>query len=188
MQQSWRQDPDKLTFITCLPVEAAHDEIVAGLHDSPQCMLGDVNLFLTDSDAESSGVVVGEIELMVAVKGFQGRGLGRASLIAFLRYISTHEQAILAEYARAKEDKEPGQMGLRLRVKVGESNHRSIRLFENMGFRKTAAEANYFGEFELRLSGELAAAVDVLMERYRVDELREVPYPYSYVASIPVLL
>lgn len=55
MQQSWRQDPDKLTFITCQPVPTSPDgkslgtrtgRIVAETDDAPGKMLGDINLFL----------------------------------------------------------------------------------------------------------------------------------------------
>lgn len=55
MQQSWRQDPDKLTFITCQPVSTSPDgkflgtksaKIVAETDDAPEKMLGDINLFL----------------------------------------------------------------------------------------------------------------------------------------------
>lgn len=60
MQQSWRQDPDKLTFITCLPVSSSspgdgptlcaplvkRQTITAGEDDTSEKMLGDINLFL----------------------------------------------------------------------------------------------------------------------------------------------
>jgi L-amino acid N-acyltransferase YncA len=40
---------------------------------------------------------------------------------------------------------------LRLRVKIGQGNLKSLALFESLGFRKTTGEVNYFGEWELRL-------------------------------------
>lgn len=55
MQQSWRQDPDKLTFITCQPVQTSPEgkflgtrsgKIVAETDDAPEKMIGDINLFL----------------------------------------------------------------------------------------------------------------------------------------------
>lgn len=78
MQQSWRNDPDKLTFISCLPLSGsisvssnpiqAKDADVANpasqrmqlQRDGPDRMLGDVNLFLKlqerdDEDNEDPG-------------------------------------------------------------------------------------------------------------------------------------
>lgn len=150
MQQSWRQDNDKLTFIACLPpaVTSANPtssddnscrdrgqgqsrdqgSVKARQDDTPERMIGDINLFLTPYDAsedweedvvldpepqaqqaessvaeedkEMSGVMamVGEIELMIAPPQHRQKGRGRAALRAFLYYISAHLEAILAEY------------------------------------------------------------------------------------------
>jgi len=93
MQHIWRQHSDKLTFITCLPLSSAADAVKAGQEDAPDHMLGDVNLFLTMSE-EDDETVIGEIELMVAPVSSQGKGYGRASLLAFLRYIAEHQGGI----------------------------------------------------------------------------------------------
>ncbi|KAF2198022.1 hypothetical protein GQ43DRAFT_379628 [Delitschia confertaspora ATCC 74209] len=72
MQQSWRQDADKLTFITCLsppgttttsPTATAKEggvqeiqlqeegfKLVPGREDAPEAMIGDVNLFLYEDE------------------------------------------------------------------------------------------------------------------------------------------
>ena len=168
MQQSWRQDKDKLTFITCLPMNDAPQEIAVKQYDTPERMLGDVNLFLTND--ENPHIVNGEVELMIAVKTQQGQGYGRASLVAFLRYIADHEAAILAEYTGTKDNEALPHRKVHLRVKIGESNNRSISLFESVGFQKVAIEANYFGEFELRQIEHIAISIDDYHElRYIAD-------------------
>ncbi|KAM5470059.1 hypothetical protein MauCBS54593_003942 [Microsporum audouinii] len=124
MQQSWRQDADKLTFITCQPVSSlatcSDDQGASGPvqdnnsyqvkpkgDDALEKMIGDVNMFLkleeNDTvDGESSDVpkevVVGEVELMIAEKHLQRKGFGRASLVCFLKYVIDHMEQILAEF------------------------------------------------------------------------------------------
>lgn len=153
MQQSWRTDHDKLTFIVCLPrVGAGEVPVVAGIDDAPDRMVGDINLFLIpNEDSDDDREVVGEVEIMIAKKDLQNRGLGHAALAAFLMYIGNSEymSAILIEYCKAKS---AVKRLAYLRVKIHESNARSIGLFESFVFRKTAEGTNYFGEIELRLS------------------------------------
>ncbi|OAL70244.1 hypothetical protein A7D00_5775 [Trichophyton violaceum] len=124
MQQIWRQDADKLTFITCQPIpststasgEADASEssqarssykIKSTDDDASDRMIGDVNLFLKLEEHDSNDqeldnaleeVVVGEVELMIAEKHLQRRGYGRASLICFLSYVVAHMDQILSEY------------------------------------------------------------------------------------------
>ena len=72
MQQSWRNDPDKLTFIVCLPLSKYEVErapeilyisehstlkmLLPGEHDGPERMVGDVNLFLSRDEEDEESI------------------------------------------------------------------------------------------------------------------------------------
>lgn len=173
MQRSWREDADKLTFIVCTHHgEQYYNDIVRsprtrsiipGHQDAPKWMIGDVNLFLCDhededepndgngkiggskGDEETPKPVIGELEIMIARKDQQGKGMAQETLRAFMSYVQSSLDGIGAEYA--------GRRGIALkylRVKIDKDNVRSLRLFERVGFLRTAAEPNYFGEVELR--------------------------------------
>ena len=167
MQRSWRTDNDKLTFIVCQSREpgSVSPTVQGGQDDRPERMIGDINLFLfepedDDDDEDDSGVrapnstntsnaLVGEIELMIARKDLHRQGYGRAALLAFTAYIMDAWAQIATEYSSSAGDQTPRPLQY-LRVKINQSNERSIALFQSIGFVQTAAGANYFGEVELR--------------------------------------
>jgi RimJ/RimL family protein N-acetyltransferase len=182
MQQSWRTDHNKLTFIICQPlaIDNQNNELTpriiqAGKHDSHERMIGDVNLFLCEQDEEpEDGVegarlppaLVGEVEIMVARKDMRGRGIGKAALSAFLRYVALNEEAICAQYCARSTIKpidETYNATLRfthLRIKVNADNIQSIGLFERFGFKKLTEKPNFFGELELRHVREETESVE----------------------------
>ncbi|KAL3450105.1 GNAT domain-containing protein [Aspergillus insuetus] len=198
MQQSWRADADKLTFIVCLPVQDAtnsndkESEILSDQADSPARMIGDINLFLRIDDGEegtSAPQIIGEIELMIAEKKNQRRGFGKGTLLAFLRYVVEREREVVGEFVRRDEgargvlgDGEGDGEGVKfnaLSVKIGQKNERSLALFEGVGFVKVGEEPNYFGEWELRRTGLDLRGVEEQLEGAGVEGYREVVYGRS---------
>jgi RimJ/RimL family protein N-acetyltransferase len=176
MQQSWRTDPDKLTFIACQPLpphaSGPNTPIIAREDDPWDQMVGDINLFLTPADEDPEGCI-GEIELMIAPKEHRRKGFGRATLLTFLMYLQRHLDGILAEYGaslkrEAEGDDAEGKKKeckmrlLQLRVKIGSKNEKSINLFKSVGFVKVGEGENYFGEVEMVFEG--------FLEKGRVEE------------------
>lgn len=179
MQQSWRIDTDKLTFIACLPpVKQNGGIIVGGNEDASDRMIGDVNLFLSiDEDSEQmtngstdgrpQSQLIGELELMVARKDLHSQGFGREMILAMLQYVMLFSDAICNEFTS-------GMSGIRgssnvsleiLSVKIAATNDRSIRLFESLGFSKSSPKPNYFGEWELRRPANRQSLQDLLMQQ-----------------------
>lgn len=166
-------------------------------------MIGDINLFLypvDDNDDEDSAQIqspsptnpiLGEIEIMIARRTHQNRGLGRSVLLTFLWYISSSLNAITREY-HAVHGGGTGKSASELkylRVKIDAENSRSIRLFESAGFVRVSATPNYFGELEFRRTisenGE-SVKKDVegkLQEQSTEEEVDTAPVLLGYVGG-----
>ena len=176
MQQSWRKDSDKLTFITCTPqTEETWTKV-----EHIDTIIGDVNLFICINEEEDGNLsLAGEIEVMVAEKHNQRRGLGCASILAFLKYVLSHQQEILQEFFQQPRSLPSDTKLSYFRAKIGESNMRSINLFESLGFAKTDKSPNFFNEWELRTSSPSIGDVDKLMEQHHINGYTESSYPDS---------
>lgn len=171
MQRTWRLDSDKLTFITCFP----HANHISA--DEIRAMLGDVNLFiLTNEEDNGDLLLVGEIELMIASKENQRHGLGRAALLIFLYYVLRHQSSILEGYFSSPRAQAEVSRLAYLRVKIKETNVRSITLFESLGFKKTESTPNFFDEFELRNNHLRLETIEAWMNERGIKGYEEVPY------------
>ena len=146
--------------------------VVAGEGDTPGRMVGDVNFFLYPYDeedgeeADDSGkrpiapaprLCVGEVDVMIADAKDRGRGLGRATVSAFLQYILRNLGGILAEYRLDGRDEVPHapapdrEVALKLLMaKIKADNSGSLALFKSLGFQQEG-DVNYFGEVKLVL-------------------------------------
>jgi len=133
MQQVWRDDPKKITFILllgdALVQELSKDRDVGD--SEADRMVGDVNLFLHDPDDPTNA----EIEVMVAEPTFRRLGVAREALLMLMRY-GVHALGVTRYFA-----------------KIGTDNAPSLALFKTLGF----VEVNYVAAFR---EHEVALVVD----------------------------
>ncbi|XP_038227615.1 N-acetyltransferase 9 isoform X1 [Dermochelys coriacea] len=123
MQRSWQEDADKCTFIV---LETERWSGQAGTEED--CMVGDVNLFLTDMEDPT----VGEIEVMIAEPSCRGRGFGKETTLIMMFYGVT-------------------KLGItKFEAKVGQENEASICMFKKLNFKEVAMN-RVFQEVTLRL-------------------------------------
>ncbi|XP_037664496.1 N-acetyltransferase 9 isoform X1 [Choloepus didactylus] len=125
MQHSWREDADKCTFIV---LDAEKWRAQLGTTEE-SCMVGDVNLFLTDPEDPA----LGEIEVMIAEPSCRGRGFGTEAVLMMMSYGVT-------------------KLGLtKFEAKIGQGNEPSIRMFQKLHFEQVAV-SSIFQEVTLRLT------------------------------------
>ena len=119
MQQSWRHDGDKLTFVVCTPRGAGetHTGSSEDQEDEINRRVGDVNVFFYQDDDDDDGnddegnetaspnpdaqltrPLIAELEIMIADPAHRGKGLATAALQAMLWYLYRHIDALIAEY------------------------------------------------------------------------------------------
>ncbi|XP_068888792.1 alpha/beta-tubulin-N-acetyltransferase 9 [Aphelocoma coerulescens] len=121
MQRSWQDDPDKCTFIVldagCWPGQAEENS-----------MVGDVNLFLTNTEDPT----LGEIEIMIAEPSYRGRGFGKEATLLMMAYGVRN-------------------LGItKFEAKIGQENEASICMFKKLHFKEVAVNS-VFQEVTLRL-------------------------------------
>jgi len=188
MQQSWREDENKCTFIILAKELCVENlPIMHGInfdenYDDPDlisktthAMIGDINLFLSVTDFSkesyesdnSMGICISkevkqaELDVMIAVKNFRRKGCGIEATWMMMLYGAE-------------------QLGIqKFFVKVKEKNIISINLFKKLGFK----ESNYaecFKEYEYEISCDsseemvimLKEKMDIKIHRWR-SSLRE---------------
>jgi RimJ/RimL family protein N-acetyltransferase len=157
MQQSWRDDKHKCTFIVLAKEKCVFLEYASNHGDPEFCqrnihaMVGDVNLFFSEEEkepedehqsaeyAESVQVnkpqqlqLEAELDIMIAEEDFRGKGLGKEASCLMMLYGT-----------KAKNIR-------RFFCKIKETNHASLALFQNkLGFQQCAYAA-CFQEHELQ--------------------------------------
>ncbi|MEQ2283372.1 N-acetyltransferase 9 [Ameca splendens] len=124
MQKSWREDNDKCTFIILDKQRWAEPSV-----EEEQCMVGDVNIFLTDPTDPS----LAELEVMIAESSYRGRGFGKEVTCMMMCYGIT-------------------KLGVKkFQVKIGLDNQVSISMFKKLQFQEVSV-CNVFKEVTLELA------------------------------------
>lgn len=142
MQRSWREDQDKCTFI----VLDREQWSTPGVEEE-QCMMGDVNLFLTEPGDSS----IAELEVMIAEPQFRGRGIG------------TEVATMMMSYGITK-------LGIqKFQVKIGLENQISISMFKKLQFKEVSTCA-VFKEVTMELPIDPAARAWILDQTSHVME------------------
>jgi RimJ/RimL family protein N-acetyltransferase len=120
MCESWKNDPDKLTFIIHSP--SCHTNQILEKSLDAGGMIGDVNLYISTTEAE--------VEIMIAEPDFRRKGLGLEALKMLFTYGTTVLK--LKKFV----------------AKIGYSNIQSIKLFDKFGFL-LVSNSEYFQQHTL---------------------------------------
>ncbi|KIO24786.1 hypothetical protein M407DRAFT_15364 [Tulasnella calospora MUT 4182] len=144
MQQKWKEDEDKLTFIVLgrASTNGGEDLSICTEDVRRLPMIGDVNLFFNrTADEEGNDALEVECEVMIAEPEYRGKGLGHAALSMLLSYASLPV---------------PDGLGVPTScfvAKVGLENLPSRALFRKLGFKETKV-VEIFNEVELKYDTE----------------------------------
>ncbi|XP_037611706.1 N-acetyltransferase 9 [Sebastes umbrosus] len=124
MQKSWREDDDKCTFIILDKQRWADGSV-----EEEQCMVGDVNLFLTDPSDPS----LAELEVMIAEPSHRGKGIGKEVTRMMMSYGVT-------------------KLGVKqFETKIGLDNKASIAMFKKLHFKEVSV-CKVFKEVTLEMT------------------------------------
>ncbi|KAJ7427497.1 N-acetyltransferase 9 [Willisornis vidua] len=134
MQHSWREDTDS-EHLKCSLREGGSEctFIVLDAARWPgqaeeSCMVGDVNLFLTNTEDPT----LGEVEIMIAEPSYRGRGFGKEATLMMMSY-GVRSLGIT-----------------KFEAKIGQENEASICMFKKLHFEEVAVNS-IFQEVTLRL-------------------------------------
>lgn len=134
MQRTWREDDDKCTFII-LDKHRWADPTV----QEEQCMVGDVNIFLTDPSDPS----LAELEIMVAEPSYRGKGLGKEVTRMMICYGVT-------------------KLGIqKFEAKIGLDNKVSIAMFKKFHFHELST-SDVFKEVTLGMTVDASVRTRLL--------------------------
>jgi len=125
MQQTWKNDEKKVTFIV---LEGGRSCAQEGSENEKEMMVGDVNLFLHDRDDPYNA----EIEIMIAEPKCRRKGYAKEALHMMMGY-GLNKLGVTRFFA-----------------KIGTKNEASLNLFKSLGY----TEVNFveaFQEHELAL-------------------------------------
>ncbi|XP_067633277.1 alpha/beta-tubulin-N-acetyltransferase 9 [Eurosta solidaginis] len=148
MQNSWRDDEDKCTFL--ILSRMIYDETGNEL----EALVGDTNLFLKADEVSGDRLQIAEAEIMIAEPQARGKGYGWEAMLLLFKY---------------------AQKNLNIRkyeAKIGIKNEKSLCMFEKMKFREVSRSA-VFAEITLErvIDNEwiqwLDEQVILLCENYR---------------------
>ena len=116
MQKTWQNDENKLTFIILNKSDWKGDE---KNKNEIECMIGDVNAFLSSSSENYDIIDVIEIDVMISEKSYRSSGFGSEAVYLMMFYCLTSFES-LKEFI----------------VKINDDNQTSIKMFEKFGFIK----------------------------------------------------
>ncbi|CAF0861463.1 unnamed protein product [Adineta steineri] len=158
MQQTWLNDNDKCTFIIL------SKELFDQTHDEIKSMIGDVNLFLNDSD----DIHCGELELMIAEVTARRKGYGLETLYTFLRYGKFKFHLFNKLFFLAAIET---LHITRFIVKIGLKNLPSIALFTKKFQFQTIETSQVFQEvtMERRVDDEFIKLLQMKTPDYKID-------------------
>ncbi|XP_068161626.1 alpha/beta-tubulin-N-acetyltransferase 9 isoform X3 [Antennarius striatus] len=172
MQRSWREDDDKCTFVI-LDKQRWDDSSL----NEEQCMVGDVNIFLTDPADPS----VAELEIMVAGDMFVNSLSPRRSLLTtFMMHLvfftepGYRGKGVGKEVTRMMMSYGVSRLGIKkFQAKIGLDNHVSIAMFKKLHFQEVSV-CQVFREVTLEMAVDesvrtrlLDAAADMTEIDYR---------------------